>query len=153
MHNFMYKLNIAYTAIIFNPMSLWSKIEKNTDLSTGPLARPFARLLVRSHRSLIHLLQTSRFARALRCAHSFARSLTSLTPSLVGQWFIRLLLYQCFFLFSTIVHVSLSIPGFHFLKYTLFIQMHCLMIYIPSMSRKTITRWHHQENAWQLGNP
>ena len=25
--------------------SLWSKIEKNTDVSTGPLARPFARSL------------------------------------------------------------------------------------------------------------
>ena len=40
---------------------------------------------VRSHRSLVRLLQTARFARAFRCAHSFARSLTSLTPSLVGQ--------------------------------------------------------------------
>ena len=39
--------------------TLWSKTAKNTDWSTGPLARPFAR--------------------------SFACSLTSLTPSLVGQ--------------------------------------------------------------------
>ena len=38
--------------------------------------------LVRSHRSLIRLLRTARFARALRCAHSFSRSLThSLTHS------------------------------------------------------------------------
>ena len=65
--------------------ALWSKIEKNTDVSTGPFARPFARSLVHSQRSLLPLLQTARFARALRCAHSFARSLTSLTPSLVGQ--------------------------------------------------------------------
>ena len=41
--------------------------------------------LTRSHRSLVRLLRTARFARALRCAHSFARSLTSLTPSLVGK--------------------------------------------------------------------
>ena len=40
---------------------------------------------VRSHRSLVRLLRTNRFARALRCAHSLARSFTSLTPSLVGQ--------------------------------------------------------------------
>ena len=42
--------------------TLWSIIAKNTDCSTGPLARPFA-----------------------HTAHSFARSLTSLTLSLVGQ--------------------------------------------------------------------
>ena len=34
------------------------------------------RSLVRSHRSLSRLLRTARFARALRCAHSFAHSLT-----------------------------------------------------------------------------
>ena len=51
--------------------ALWSKTAKNTD--------------VRSHRSLVRMLRTARFARALRCAHSFARSLTSLTPSLVGK--------------------------------------------------------------------
>ena len=33
--------------------------------------------LVPSHRSLIRLLRTARIARALRCAHSFARALTS----------------------------------------------------------------------------
>ena len=43
------------------------------------------RLSVCSHRSLVRLLRTARIARALRCAHSFARSLTSLTPSLVGK--------------------------------------------------------------------
>ena len=39
------------------------------------LGHSLVRLLVRSHRSLIHLLRTARFAHALRCAHSFARSL------------------------------------------------------------------------------
>ena len=47
--------------------------------------------LVRSLVCLLALLAC--FARtlcfALRCAHSFARLLTSLTPSLVGQWIIR----------------------------------------------------------------
>ena len=33
------------------------------------------RLLVHSRRSLIRLLRTARFARALRCFHTFARSL------------------------------------------------------------------------------
>ena len=49
------------------------------------LCNSFIRSLVRSHRSLIRLLHTARFARALRCAHSFARSLThSLTSELMG---------------------------------------------------------------------
>ena len=39
------------------------------------------------HRSLIRLLRTTRFARALHCAHSFARSLAhSLAPELIRQW-------------------------------------------------------------------
>ena len=37
-------------------------------------------------------------------AHSLTPSLTSLIPSLVGKWLIRLLLCLCFCLFSTIVH-------------------------------------------------
>ena len=40
------------------------------------LGHLFLRSLARSHRSLIRLLRTARFARALRCAYSFARSLT-----------------------------------------------------------------------------
>ena len=44
--------------------------------------------LVCSHRSLVCLLRTARFAHAFHYTHSFARSLTSLTPSLVGQWII-----------------------------------------------------------------
>ena len=46
--------------------------------------------LIRSHCSLVCLLCTvcvTCFAHALRCAHSFVRSLTSLTPSLVGKRF------------------------------------------------------------------
>ena len=37
---------------------------------------------IHSHRSVIRLLRTTRLARALRCAHSFARSLTLLICSL-----------------------------------------------------------------------
>ena len=59
--------------------ALWSGTNKNRDVSTG---HSLVHLLVRSHRSLDLLLWTACFARALHCAHSFARSLTSLTPSL-----------------------------------------------------------------------
>ena len=52
---------------------------------------------IRSHRSLICLLHPACFARALRCAHLFAHSLTSLTSSLVGEWKIRWLIFQWFF--------------------------------------------------------
>ena len=45
------------------------------------LGHSLVRSLVRSHRSLIRWLRTARFARALRCAHSFARSLTHSLPS------------------------------------------------------------------------
>ena len=41
---------------------------------------------VRSHRSLIRLLWTARFARALHCTYSFARAQT---PSLVGKGIIK----------------------------------------------------------------
>ena len=40
------------------------------------LGHSLLRLLVRSQRSLIRLLRTARFARALHCAHSCTRSLT-----------------------------------------------------------------------------
>ena len=52
----------------------------------------------------VRLLRTARFARALRCAHSFARSFTLLTPSLVGQWMIGWQFCLCLFLFLTIVY-------------------------------------------------
>ena len=62
----------------FSSAALWSRSTKNPDCSTGSLARPFAR-------SLVHLLCTASFARALRYAHSFDRSLPLLTSSLVGK--------------------------------------------------------------------
>ena len=40
------------------------------------LGHSLLRSLVRSHRSLIRLIRTARFARALRCSHSFALLLT-----------------------------------------------------------------------------
>ena len=51
--------------------------------------------------SLVHLL--------VRCAHSFARSLTSLTRSLVGKWLIRWLFYLWFF--SIFDHSALDVPS------------------------------------------
>jgi len=65
--------------------------------------RSSVRSFARTAHSL-SLLRPARFARALRCAHSFARSLTSLTPSLVGQWIIGWLFNLCFFHFWPIVH-------------------------------------------------
>ena len=47
------------------------------------LVHSLLRIVIRSHRLLIRLLRTARFARALRCAYSFARSLTH---SLRGLW-------------------------------------------------------------------
>jgi len=48
---------IAFTLLNVNVCVInapWSKTAKNTDWSTGPLARPFARSLARSLRSLPH---------------------------------------------------------------------------------------------------
>ena len=55
--------------IVGGSSTLWSGINKNTDVSTGPLARPF---------SPVRLLRTACFTRALHCAYSFslARSFT-----------------------------------------------------------------------------
>ena len=69
------------------------------------LGHSLIHLLVRLHRSLVRLLRTGRFACALRCAHSFARSLTSLT-SLVGKWMIGWLFILCFF--SILAHSGLG---------------------------------------------
>ena len=52
--------------------ALRSRAAKHPDVSTGPFARSFARLLA----PLTHLLRQARFTCTLRCAHSFARSLT-----------------------------------------------------------------------------
>ena len=43
-------------------------------IGTLELGHSLVRSLVRSHRSLIRLLRTARFTRALRCAHSFPSS-------------------------------------------------------------------------------
>ena len=45
--------------------ALWARI-------IGVLSHSLVQYLVRSHRSLVCLFRTTRFARALRCAHSFA---------------------------------------------------------------------------------
>ena len=54
---------------------LWSKTAKNTDCSTGPLARPFTRSLAPLTRSLASL------APSAALTHSLARSLCSLPRS------------------------------------------------------------------------
>ena len=53
------------------------------------LGHSLVRSLVRSHHSLNRLHRTARFARVLRCAHSFARWLAhSLAPGLMGMRFL-----------------------------------------------------------------
>ena len=69
---------------------------KQPRIQTEILGHSLVRSLIRSHRSIFRLLRTARFARALRCAHSFARSLTLLTPSLVRKGMIRWLFILCF---------------------------------------------------------
>ena len=59
--------------------------------------------LICSHRSLLLLLRPARFAYAFRCARFFACLLTSLTPSLVGQWMMIWLFILCFILIWPIV--------------------------------------------------
>ena len=53
----------------------WARSTKNPDVSTGPLARPFALSLI----------------------HSFAHLLTQLAYSLVRKWMIRWLIFFFFF--------------------------------------------------------
>ena len=75
-------------------MELWARITKKTDWSTGPLARPFIRSLAPLTCSLApHNL----LCLCACCAHSLARSLTSLTPELLGKWMIRWLFILVFF--------------------------------------------------------
>ena len=59
----------------------WFSTAKNRDVKPGPLVPS----LIRSQRSFFRLLHTARFASALRCAHLFARSPTSLNPLLMGK--------------------------------------------------------------------
>ena len=63
--------------------SPWFKTNKNHNLTTGPLARPFARLLA----LLIHSLAPHYLLRSRATLCSFIRSLT-LTSELVGNWII-----------------------------------------------------------------
>ena len=59
-------------------------------IQTAKLGHSLVRLLVRSHCLLVRLLRTARFARALRCAYSLARSLAHFVHSLahgkVNDW-------------------------------------------------------------------
>ena len=89
-----------------SPYPLWSRTAKNTDCSTGPLARPLAHSLA----PLTHLLALDCSLRPrpplrslVRSLSHFAHSLTLLTPSLVGKCIIRWLFCLCFFPFSTVV--------------------------------------------------
>ena len=61
----------------------WSGTVKNQDVSTGLLGHSLVRSFVCSHRSLTRLLSPTCFARILRCARLFARSLT---PKFVGKY-------------------------------------------------------------------
>ena len=60
------------------------------------LGHSLVRSLVHLHRSLVRLLRPARFARALRCALSFACSLTLLTPKLVEKCIIQCLNFTLF---------------------------------------------------------
>ena len=58
-------------------MTVYDGFEQNMDVTSGPLAYPFARLLIPLTRSAL-------LASFARCVHSFPRLLThSLTPRLV----------------------------------------------------------------------
>ena len=61
------------------------------------LGHSLVRLLVRSHRSLIHFLRTTCFACTLCCAHLLARLFMG---KLISRWLFCL----CFFLFWPMVH-------------------------------------------------
>ena len=58
---------------------------KQPRMQTEVLGYLVVHSLIRSHCSLVRLLQTAQFARTLHCAHLFACSLTSLNPWLVGK--------------------------------------------------------------------
>jgi len=76
-----------YTIFVFFPFSASLRFPplhsdpECLEIATLVMGHSLVRSLVRSHRSLVRLLRTARFARALRCAHSFARSLTHSLPS------------------------------------------------------------------------
>ena len=59
------------------PIRLFHSDLGDHEIGTIVMGHSFIRSRVRSHRSLVCLLRTARFACALCCAHSFARSLLS----------------------------------------------------------------------------
>ena len=67
------------------PSALWSGTNKNRDVSTGPLARPFTRSLAPLTRALAPDCSLRSRPPLRSLVRSFACSLTSLTPSLVGK--------------------------------------------------------------------
>ena len=86
-------------------MTLWPRINKNPDVSTGPRTFPFACLLA----PLTH----SRAPYCSLCSRALLRPLLyslahSFTPELVGKWMIKWLFLLRFFLFWTIVQWPLS---------------------------------------------
>ena len=52
----------------------WQRAHCGVRITIKSTRRVLGHSLVRSHRSLIRLLRTARFARTLRCAHSLTRS-------------------------------------------------------------------------------
>merc|ERR1719334_1541732 len=72
--------SFAHTAHLFACSGLLASLAPSAALTCS---------LVRSHRSFVRLLRTARFARALRCAHLFARSLTPLICSLAPDCSLR----------------------------------------------------------------
>ena len=96
----VYQSNLQMISPPIRP--LWSRKAKNPDISTGSLACPSARLHALYH-SLVSLLRTACFTRALRCAHFFACSL----PRLCGGELLNDYFCCVFFLFWAIVHLIL----------------------------------------------
>ena len=96
--------------------SLWARIVKNPDCSTGPLARLFTH-------SLAPLTWLFALHYSLR-SRAPLRSLTSLTPSLVRQWMIRWLSILCFF--SVLAHSGIEercARYFELVHFTLFLPL------------------------------
>ena len=57
-----------------NMISMLHSDPECLEIATLVMGHSLVRSLVRSHRSLVRLLRTARFARALRCAHSLPSS-------------------------------------------------------------------------------
>ena len=85
-------------------MALWSRITKNPDVSTGPLARPFARWLAPLNRSIAlpYLLCLRAPLRSLVC--SLAHSAHPLARETVNDW---TAIYSVFF--SILAHSAMVV--------------------------------------------